>query len=60
MDVMRSKVKGEKWNKFWKSGANSQKIRDKKTLPQLMSEQQLHTTNENLGNKPHKNLKGGI
>ena len=57
---MGSKVKGEKWNKFGKSGANSQKTREQKTVPQLMSEQQLHTTIENLSNKSHKNLKGEI
>ena len=57
---MGPKVMGEKWNKFGKSGANSQKTREQKTLPQLISEQQLHTTIENLSNKPHKNLKRGI
>lgn len=29
-DVMEPKVKGEKWNKFGKSGANSQKTREQK------------------------------
>jgi len=57
---MGSKVKGEKWNKFGKSEANGKKTREQKTLPQLMLEQQLHTIIENLSNKPHKNLKGGI
>jgi len=37
-DVMGRKVKGEKRNKFGKSGANSQKTREQKTLPQLISE----------------------
>jgi len=38
------------------------RLGSKKTLPQLMSEQQLHNTIENLSNKPHKKkpLKGGI
>jgi len=36
---MGLKVKGEKRNKFGKSGANSQEIREQKTLPQLMSKQ---------------------
>jgi len=57
---MGPKVKGEKWNKFEKSEANSQKTREQKILPHLMSEQQLYTKTENLSNKPHKNLKGGI
>ena len=57
---MGSKVKDEKWNKFEKSGANSQRTKEQKILPQLMQEQQLHTTIENLSNTPHKNLKGGI
>ena len=38
---MGSKVKGEKLNKFGMSGANSQKIREQKTLPQI-SEQRLY------------------
>ena len=46
-DAMGTKVNGEKWNKFGKSGANSQKTREQKTLPQLMSEQRLHTTIDN-------------
>jgi len=45
--VIGLKVKGEKLSKFEKSGANSQKTREQKTLPQLMLEQQLHTTIEN-------------
>ena len=57
---MGPKVKGEKWNKFGKSGANSQEIREQKTLPQLISKQQLHTAIEKLGNKPDKNLERGI
>ena len=57
---MGSKVEGEKWNKFGKSGANNQETREQKTFPQLMSKQQLHITIKNLSNKPHKNLKGGI
>jgi len=40
-DVMGPKLKGEKWNKFGKSEANSQKIREQKTLPQI-SEQRLY------------------
>ena len=46
-DVIGPKVKGEKWNKFGKSGANSQKTKEQKNTSQLMSEQQLHTTTEN-------------
>jgi len=46
-DVMGPKVKGEKWKNFEKSGANSQNTREQKTLPQLMSERQLHTTTKN-------------
>ena len=46
-DVMGPKVKGEKWNKFGKNRANSQKTMEQKTLPRLMLEQQLHTTIEN-------------
>ena len=34
--IMGPKVKGESWSKFGKSGANSQKTREQKTLPQLM------------------------
>jgi len=43
-DVMGPKVKDEKWSKFGKSGANSQKVREQKTLPQIILKQQLHTT----------------
>ena len=57
---MGSKVKDEKWNKFGNNGADGQETREQKILPQLMSKQQLHTTIENLSNKPHKNLKGRI
>ena len=57
---MGSKLKGEKWNNFRQCGASSQMTSEQKTLPQLMTEQQLHTTIENLSSKPHKNLKGGI
>jgi len=38
-DVIELKIKGEKWSKFVKSEANSQMIREQKTLPQLMQEQ---------------------
>jgi len=41
---MGLRVKGEKWSKFGKSGANSQRTKKQKTLPQLISNQQLHTT----------------
>ena len=44
---MGSKVKGEKWNKFRKSGTNSQKTGEQKILSQLILEQQLQTTIEN-------------
>jgi len=53
-DVIGSKVKGKKWNKFGKSEANSQKTREQKTLLQLMSKQQPHTTIENWATNASK------
>ena len=38
-DAMGLRVKGEKWSKFGKSEANSQRTREKKILPQLISNQ---------------------
>ena len=57
---MGSKVKGEKWNKFGKSGANSQKTREQKNTSTTSGKAISSHHTWNLSNTPHKNLKGGI